>query len=85
MDGNFDLICDECEDGFFVTEEGECASCDSSPFLAGCSECDDAFTCTSCMNEDALIEDQVFEFNPNFKIQRQLVSTCVFRPPPPKR
>lgn len=56
MNGNFDLVCTECVDGYFLTEEGKCAACDSSPFLKDCSECSDAFTCISCELEEATIE-----------------------------
>ena len=50
MNANFDMGCSECDPGYFVTEEGNCAACQDSPFLEGCSECSDAFTCTSCVH-----------------------------------
>jgi len=62
MNGNFDLVCNECVDGYFLTEDGVCASCDSSPLLKDCSECSNAFTCTSCVIKEAVIENLVFEY-----------------------
>ncbi len=34
MNNNFDIVCTECAPGFFLTEEGECEACSSSPFLS---------------------------------------------------
>ena len=49
FNNNFDIVCTECAPGYFITEEGDCEECIDSPFLNGCSECDNAFICSKCI------------------------------------